>query len=73
MGVNDQPFGDWEGAGRLQRTLLLDFHQADAAGAFRRQGRVVAQDRDVDARLLRDLQESFVRLQPGFFYHQWLG
>ena len=52
-----QAFGGRESAGRLQRALALDLHQADAACAFGRQRRVMAQDGDADARLFRHLQD----------------
>ena len=48
VGVDHHALGDRIGAGRLEIALLLDLHQADAAGALRRQRRMMAQHRDVD-------------------------
>jgi hypothetical protein len=50
----------------LQGTLSFDLDQADAAGAFRWQGRVVAQDRDIDPGLLGDLQDRLAGLSLYF-------
>jgi hypothetical protein len=58
LGLHVHPFGNGESTCRLQHALAFDFHDADAASADRTQRGMIAERRDVDARLLRRLEDG---------------
>jgi len=67
MRGNDHAFGDRERTGRLKIALARNLYQTDAASTFRRQGRMVAQNRDMDATGFRRLQHGL----PGLCLNQF--
>ncbi len=61
IGADHHAFGHRQRAGHLQLRHLLHFHQAHAAGGLQRQAFVIAERRNLDARLLGGVDHQRAR------------
>ena len=61
LGLDNHAFGDRGGAGGLQLGHLLDTNDAHAAGSLKREPRVVAEGRDLNAGCLAGVDQKSAR------------